>query len=152
MAERDPDGNRWTLETLRVLIESNDLRYAQRFQAQSEALTAAFAAQQNAVSAALLAADRAVAKAETASEKRFDAVNEFRQSLADQSRLQMPRAECEERMRSMKEAIDKLEQEVRLDTGAKRGGRDSWAIIVALIAVAANVILGAFYVAHWSTK
>ena len=54
-------------------IEAADLRYDQRFHA----------------------AEQAVFKAETASEKRFEGVNEFRATLGDQQRTLMPRAESE---------------------------------------------------------
>ena len=152
MPERDPNGDEWTVKTLRVLIEANDLRYSQRFAAQSEALSAAFTAQQNAVNAALTAADRAVQKAETASEKRFDAVNEFRQSLNDQSRLLMPRAECEERLKSMKETVDKLETSVSqrrdITAGVKEGSKDSWGNIVVLISLIISLAAVAAVVFH----
>jgi hypothetical protein len=144
MPERDPNGDEWTVKTLRVLIEANDLRYSQRFAAQSEALSAAFTAQQNAVNAALTAADRAVQKAETASEKRFDAVNEFRQSLNDQSRLLMPRAECEQMLKAMKETVDKLETSVSqrrdITAGVKEGSKDSWSTMAAIAAIFISVL------------
>jgi hypothetical protein len=59
---------------LKALLDSYDLRYQQRFDAQQEALVAALNAQKEAVAAALMAADRAVAKAELANDKRFDSV------------------------------------------------------------------------------
>lgn len=139
MADRDPNGERWTLDTIRVLIESNDLRYSQRFQAQSEALSAAFSAQQNAVNAALSAADRAVSKAELASEKRFESVNEFRQSLNDQSRLLMPRAEAEERLRSLKELIDRVSDHIRDLDGRRLGSKDTLAIIISIFGLLASL-------------
>jgi anti-sigma-K factor RskA len=45
-----------------------------------------FAASDKAVASALTAADLATSKAETAAEKRFDSVNEFRQTLSDQTK------------------------------------------------------------------
>jgi hypothetical protein len=163
MPERDPNGDEWTLKTLRVLIEANDLRYSQRFAAQSEALSAAFTAQQNAVNAALTAADRAVLKAESASEKRFDAVNEFRASLADQSRLLMPRAESEQASKTLKEQMDKLEKDFRersnITAGVKEGTRENkenhtaiWTQVALVIAILGNVVLTLYYVAHWGAK
>lgn len=64
---------------------ASDIRYQQRFEAQSDALAAAFLSQQTAmkiafevaekaVSAALAAADRAVLKSEAAADKRFEAL------------------------------------------------------------------------------
>jgi hypothetical protein len=45
-----------------------------------------FDASDKAVASALTAADLATSKAETAAEKRFDSVNEFRQTLSDQTK------------------------------------------------------------------
>jgi hypothetical protein len=152
MVDRDPNGDRWTVDTLRVLIEANDLRYSQRFAAQSEALSAAFTAQQNAVNAALTAADRAVLKAETASEKRFDAVNEFRASLNDQSRLLMPRGECEKALATIKESLDELKTNVsqrqNISAGVKEGTQTSWALIVAIGVSAVNIIVIVSFLLH----
>jgi Mg2+ and Co2+ transporter CorA len=78
----------WTIDTYaqfaKQVEQERDLRYEQRFRAQQEAL-----------SYALNAAKEAVAKAETATEKRFDAVNEFRSALSDAAARMMPRAESE---------------------------------------------------------
>jgi len=73
----------WTLDTLRLhierVLEERDIQYQQRFDAQEKA-----------VIAALAAADRANTKAELAADKRFDAVNEFRQTLTDQTATFIP--------------------------------------------------------------
>lgn len=74
------------LDGTRALIDANDLRYQQRFDAQTKALDAALAAAKEAVQTALAAAEKATVKAEVAADKRFDAVNEFRQTLSDQAR------------------------------------------------------------------
>jgi hypothetical protein len=57
-------------ETL-ALIEGNDLRYQQRFEAQGKALDAAFGAAKEAVGSALSAADKAAVKTEISADKRF---------------------------------------------------------------------------------
>jgi hypothetical protein len=115
----------WTVETvlthLSAVVESNDKRYEQRFDAsqkalqlsfdaQKDAINAAFAAQREAVNAALSAADRAVQKAELASDKRFEGVNEFRATLADQQRTLIPRAEVDVIVRGLNMQIDALEK------------------------------------------
>ena len=46
------------------------------------------------ISTALAAVDKESTKNAAAYDKRFDSVNEFRATLADQARLQMPRAEA----------------------------------------------------------
>jgi SMC interacting uncharacterized protein involved in chromosome segregation len=102
------DNSQWTMETLReyllALTTANDSRYSERFESSQTALQAALTAQQTAmqtaftaqklsVDAALAAADRAVNKAEIASEKRFESVNEFRETLRDQQTTFIPRGE-----------------------------------------------------------
>ena len=66
------------------------------------------AAAERAVAAALSAAKEAVAKAEVANEKRFDGVNEFRTTLADQTALLMPRAEVDARLSALSEKTSDL--------------------------------------------
>jgi len=100
-----------------------------------------FDAQEKAVTAALAAADRAVGKAELASEKRFDSVNEFRAALSDSSRLQMPRAEAEQSMKSVEEKITALTK--RVDSRDERGvgANQSWVMVGLVISVLANIAL-----------
>ncbi len=94
---------------LMVLIQSNDLRYQQRFETQETNLITAITAQEKAVAAALQAAKEAVTKAEIAAEKRFDAQNEFRAQLSDQANTFMPRGEADLQLRSLDEKINTLQ-------------------------------------------
>jgi hypothetical protein len=91
----EPEQHSWTLDTLRIhlmqMIGSHELRNNDRF----TSLEQLIAGQDKAVQIAMTASDRAVTKAETAAEKRFESVNEFRAALADNARLLMPRAESE---------------------------------------------------------
>lgn len=89
-----------------------------------------FDAQEKAVQSALASADRAVAKAESASDKRFDGVNEFRSSLNDQTRTLMPRSEYEQAMKAMNEKIDILTARVntRDDRMQGMGATVAWAL------------------------
>lgn len=117
----------WTVETLReyllALIVANDVKYAGRFEESQNAVREAFLAQQTAmqtaltaqklaVDTALQAADRAVAKAEAAADKRFDSVNEFRATFADQQRTYMPRGEVELLNKQLAEKNESLEKEI----------------------------------------
>jgi len=97
-------------EHLLAIVDANDRRYSNRFNAQEKAVTAA-----------LNAADRAVVKAELATEKRFDGVNEFRAALSDQTASFIPRAEAIQRIDSNVEKIEGLAH--RLDT---LEGRNTW--------------------------
>src|SRR5678815_6113575 len=72
------------VKTLEATLAERDIRYQQRFEAQEQAFRITVETAEKAVMAALAAQERAVNKAEAASEKRFEGVNEFRNTLADQ--------------------------------------------------------------------
>jgi hypothetical protein len=96
----------WTLEAFREYVGQRledvhhspaemDLRYQRRFDAQEKAMAAALAA-----------ADRAVLKAETASEKRFESVNECRAVLTAQSATLATKSEVEAAIKGLVDKID----------------------------------------------
>ena len=100
----------WTIETLREsllgLIVANDKRYEQQFEAQKQSVSTALAAAKEASSAALASAKEAVQKAESANERRFESVNEFRNTLADQQRTLVPRGELDALEKAMTFRLD----------------------------------------------
>ena len=137
MTAESPSG--WTVDTLRADILGRlgelDKRYEQRFEAQEKA-----------VAAALQAAKEAVTKAETAAEKRFDSVNEFRASLADQAANLMPRNEVTVIIASLAERVNKLEAGHDISTGRGKGLADSWGYLVGAIGAVAAVVAVIFAV------
>jgi len=82
-------------EHIERLLSERDRQYAQRFDAQEKA-----------VASALAAAKEAVLKAEAASDRRFESVNEFRQTLTDQAATFAPRAEVDLRFASLEKDRD----------------------------------------------
>lgn len=92
-----------------------------------------FEAADKAVNAALAAQKEAVTKAENSMEKRFEGVNEFRATLADQQRTLMPRAEAELRLEGMGERIKSLEDSRIEKRGSGDGMKNLWGIILAAI-------------------
>jgi|ERR1043166_1354888 cytochrome c biogenesis protein ResB len=80
--------------TLKELINERDKQYAQRFEAQEKAVAAAWDA-----------AREARNKAEASAEKRFDSVNEFRNTLKDQQLTLMTRTEAEIRFKSLEDKV-----------------------------------------------
>jgi len=159
------EAQRLAVAALKAVMEAAqlaaDLRYQQRFDAQSDALSAAFASQQTAMSTALVtaekavlvaqaAADRAVLKAEVASDKRFESVNEFRKTLADQQGTFMPRAEADVAHRALNEKLAGILKTVDAFTSERVGIRGGWGYAVGvvgfLLALGALIVMGIKFV------
>lgn len=152
MTESEPDHSGWTLETLRIyldtqighldaLMTSNRQLHTQRFEDQDKAVAAALAAQEKAVVAALAAAEKAVAKAEAAAEKRFENVNEFRAQLADQAGTFMQRTEALQRIETNAEKIDALAARIDKTEGHSGGLNAGWLIVVSAIGLISTVVV-----------
>lgn len=150
--------DQWTLGTLYVhfekLIESNDVRYSQRFEASQSAINTALIAQQTAMGTALTAqklavdtaqaaADRAVTKAEIAADKRFDQLNELRSMATDQQRTFMSRVEAELRIKTLEDKIDTIQTMLASTSGQKLGARELWGYLVGASGIIIAVI---FYI------
>ena len=118
------------IENLRTLIKANDINYNQRFDN-------VVAATKN----ALESADRAVTKSEMASEKRFDAVNEFRATLADQQRTLMPRSEVEILIRGLNDKIDALNVTTIGKQGQSVGMKEGWGWAVGVLGIVVAVVV-----------
>lgn len=130
----------WTIDTLRehflALIAEKDKRDQQRYEAQTDA-----------INAALLAAEKAVTKAEAANQRRFEGVNEFRQTLSDQAATFLSRAEFEAqrraddtqrkaddlRMRDLAARVDKTE-------GKSAGLNAGWGYLIGAIGLFAAIV------------
>jgi hypothetical protein len=149
-------------ETLVALKEMLDERYA----TQTKALDAAFKAAEQAVAVALANAEKATVKAEMASDKRFEAVNEFRAVLGDQTKTFISRTEYEtskdalgDRIAAADTRVNALElrltSRLDLDQGANAGGAQAvsekrldtgllfqiLAVVISLVAVVAVIVL-----------
>jgi len=85
-------------EYFTAIINEHDRQYQQRFEAQEKALAAA-----------LSSAKEAVDKANAASEKRFDSVNEFRNSLKDQASAFLPRPEYAASQKQLSDQISAIQ-------------------------------------------
>lgn len=131
------------------------------------------------VAIALDASKEAIIKAETANEKRFDSVNEFRQTLTDQARTFMARTEAiqlaENATLRIRELVDlvptlatRMEVQVMTDRHAERigelndrinrteghgqGSKDNRALVLTLGALAVSIIIAAIALANVLTK
>jgi hypothetical protein len=103
----DTSGWNFTTYDRYITQRFNDLslQLRERYEAQQTGVTAALAAAEKAVNAALIAAEKAVDKAESAQQLRNVAQNEFRQSLADLSKLMWTRIEGTEKVDSTNREI-----------------------------------------------
>lgn len=111
----------WTFDTLYA-------HFAERMQAQKEM-----------VALALAAAKEAVTKAEAASERRFAAVNEFRETLADQQRTLMPRLEAQFQIDALRKEVEALKEANMRQTSRGIGQGQVVAWVVAAVSFAGAV-------------
>jgi hypothetical protein len=114
--------------------------------------------QSDKVALALNSSDKAVLKAETATEKRFEGVNEFRQQLADQAGTFIPRKEAEQRMETLLERMETLRHSVSsddaklderlktLEQGASNMQGRMWALgtAIAAVVIVVNIVIAVF--------
>lgn len=123
----------WTVESLKehfsTVMAGNDRRYEERFIAQEKATDVAL----------------------EALNKRFDSVNEFRQTLADQTATFISRAEAIQRADNNAEKIASLEKRLNesvaainsrldLNAGKSTGMNAIWGYIIGAIGLAATII------------
>jgi ATP:corrinoid adenosyltransferase len=80
----------------------------QRFEAQQKSLEDAIRAQRDAIDASIIASGQATTKAEAAMEIRFQSVNEFRNTLADQAAHFITRSEVESAVNRNVERIQEV--------------------------------------------
>jgi hypothetical protein len=100
-----------------------------------EHIEALLAEKDKAINAALLAAEKAVAKAETANERRFEAVNEFRQTLSDQATTFVTKADLDaanERVRDLASRLERMEGQALGSVTARGAMSDSVKVLVGL--------------------
>lgn len=115
---------------IRKTISESDRRYEQRFDAQEKATMVAIGS-----------AKEAVNKAETANERRFDAVNEFRGQLNDQANTFLPRSEYSARHETLENRVSEITDRLNRSEGQSKGSEITMGRIYAAIA-AVGVILG----------
>ena len=150
------DESAWTIPSLHqhlnARIDNLEKRLAERFQQQGDAVDQAFAAHEKltnvqitaaktAVDAALASAEKAVGKAESANEKRFESVNEFRAQLTDQAALFLPRTEYAANHQALIDQVTDLKDRLNRREGSNEGVRMSAGVLVSVVTIAV-VILG----------
>jgi hypothetical protein len=92
------------------------------------------------VALALAAADKAVSKAESATEKRFESVNEFRQTLSDQTRSFISKVEFEAVRDTNAARIADLASRLDKTEGKAVGLNAGWVYLLGGLSVAATLV------------
>ncbi len=114
------------------LEKERDRRYNQRSVAQDDA-----------VKAALATSKEAVVKAESATEKRFDSVNEFRQTLSDQAANFLGRNEYSASHKALEDKVSALAERIATNESSAKGRMAGVGSIGTLV-LGAFVVLSAF--------
>lgn len=96
---------------------------------------------EKAVTVALSSAEKAVVKAETATEKRFEATNEFRQQLSDQTNTFIPRPEYAAQYKSLEEKVSMLTDRMNQDKGQDISMGKIYAAIGAVGAILGIIVI-----------
>jgi len=123
----------WTLSTLHEhlgqILHERDQRYEQRFADLEKSLTVALAA-----------SEKAILKAESATERRFDAVNEFRATLSDQAQQFVTRAENNAVNLRTTERLDEITGRVTRSEGRGAGLNAGWVYLLAGVAALGTIV------------
>lgn len=96
--------------------------------------------QEKAVAAALSATREAISKSETATEKRFESVNEFRQTLSDQNAGFLSRTEYEANHKALVSMVVALTDRFNISTGQKEGSDITMGKIYAAVGVVGAIL------------
>jgi hypothetical protein len=106
---------------------------SERVSALDRLLTSQLQGQDEKVQLALSAAEKAITKAEEATEKRFDSVNEFRQTLSDQAATFATKEKLDLSVDTMNTRMDGLERAVTR-------------MLIALLTSIVTVLIGALVI------
>jgi len=98
------------------------------------------------VNAAMASAEKAILKAETATEKRFDSVNDFRQAMRDQQETFANKSETNMRLEDLAKRLDRVTTGMELSAGKSAG--ISTVILVGAWLVTTAIALLAIFLRH----
>ncbi len=103
-----------------------------------------------AIKTAMEAAERATLRANDASDRRFEAVNEFRAAMSDQQRTLMGRSEYEQGHRNLQDRLASLEAYRYEIGGSSRSTEQAISRTISVIAILVSlaVAVGSFFRPH----
>ena len=128
------------LRSLRDMLNERDRLYGQRFDAMDKANAVALTAVRESTAAAMNAAKEAVTKAETANEKRFDSVNEFRSQLKDMITTLISKDEANVRFKSVDDKVQLFSDQTLVNQGRKQGIDWLFGLICTVVGLGTGII------------
>lgn len=93
------------------------------------------------VNAAFASSKEAILKAETATERRFESVNEFRAQLNSQTQSFMPREVAEAKLAEVNKKVDELTARINTGQGKSAGVTASIGLMIAVSGVALAIVV-----------
>jgi hypothetical protein len=126
------------------LYDERDRRYEDRFKGAEDKVALALSAQKELNNVVQAAADRAILKSEEAQRAYNERSNEFRQSLDDQNKTQLPRTEADSRFNAVNSKIDDrfktLDNKIEdLKSGRTKQGNFEVSTVISLLAIALSL-------------
>jgi hypothetical protein len=142
-------------EHLLKLIESNDKRYNERFEAQDKAVAAALAAQKELTSAAFASSEKAIVKAEDSQRTYNAGHNDLSRKMEEQYKLMVPLTEHKADLLNMEKRMDRMGEDVK-GLRESRSGVEGKGIginaVIAYIFGAAGFIAAVFAIIYYLNK
>lgn len=132
-----------TTRELLSIVDERSKAEETRIAVQEKSNDQRFEAQEKAVAAALAAAKEAVTKAEVAAEKRFDAVNEFRGQLKDQTATFISRTEVLALMKAIEDRVQSNDARITQVISRAEGVNWLWGLLLGV----GGLIIGSISVA-----
>lgn len=99
------------------------------------------------VALALAAADKAVSKADAATERRFESVNEFRQTLTDQATSFVRREQFEAQQAAVTERVREVAARIDRSEGRSGGLQSSWGYLLGAVSAVVVIVNLVIYLA-----
>jgi len=144
MADENCSPHGWTLDTLETYLTNKiagiETRLTDKIDSSSNFTVTNLQQIKERTDMALTAADKAVTKAEIATEKRFDAVNEFRGAMDDQAKTMIPRAEYAISQNAMAERIAMISRDLNTLSSRLTGKSEGISMVGAIVLGVAIVI------------
>jgi hypothetical protein len=131
-----------TPETLQLLIDANDRRVNDLMTERDLRDLQRYEASRDALHAALGCAKEAIDKADAAYEKRFDNINQWKQTFSELSGKMVTRMEYSSSYEALKDKIEEASGRIKIIEGKSTGIGASISIVMAVAALLISLMFG----------